>query len=520
MALPISIFMLFVTLPTLLLPSDVWDGVMIEYASEIKEYKGLKSWFFESTWYLQYYFVFSIIWMSELLKISYKNLNAITTFIIMAILLREVLIFSEKQIGLNKLSVQMTLMLAATFPAWSALLSSVLTFHLCCIAVGMLGIRAVHESLRTKKIIGFVLIFFAYSLQSQLVFLPTLSYVYDYFNKKSLRIFIPNPSIETILVFFLAGVFYYCVRVLYPPAGIFENYQTIIISSLAGLFPFILRGLHFLTYIIPISVGIFLYEISVITFREELKNWTELKKNQKKYPRHILYWILLMFLAGAFPYMAVGKSSIIWDVNDWNLRQAFLLVIPTSILAPLMLELLPELVEKKLSKNLIIAIACFLIAINSSLLLFGIFAKYSRQSFFNQLQEIIKEKESELYPGLLQIIVNDPPPTVFEYDEANFMMYKATGKSLWWARISDQIDPKFVIPCFVTKDTVYQKQHLYEPETVNVKYHTILTVHANGFSGYTNLIKNSFNINKQASIKVVSIQSMKLAGSSPSDCLQ
>jgi len=215
--------------------------------------------------------------------------------------------------------------------------------------------------------------------------------------------------------------------------------------------------------------------------------------------------------------MAVGKSSIIWDVNDWNIRQAFLLVLPTSILAPLLLQLLHEPVEKKYSNNLVIATCCLLIAINFSLLLCGIFAKHSRQSFFNHLQEIIKSNESELYPGLLQIVVKDPPPTVFESNEANFVMYKATGKSLWWARISDQIEPAFSVPCVIAKDTVYQKQHLYEPGSGGVQYHTVLTVQANGFSGFTNMIKNSLNINKQLSIKLVSLQRMKTTGSSPSD---
>jgi len=106
---------------------------------------------------------------------------------------------------------------------------------------------------------------------------------------------------------------------------------------------------------------------------------------------------------------------------------------------------------------------------------------------------------------------------VFESNEANFVMYKATGKSLWWARISDQIEPAFSVPCVIAKDTVYQKQHLYEPGSGGVQYHTVLTVQANGFSGFTNMIKDSLNINKQLSIKLVSLQRMKTTGSSPSD---
>lgn len=509
-ALPISIFFLLVSLPTLMLPSDVWDGVLIEYASEIRDYTGLKSWFFESTWYLQYYFVSSLIRFSELCGISYKNLNAITTLIIMIILLREVFIFSERQVGLNKLSAQLAVIFAATFPAWSSLLSSVLTFHLCCTAVGLLGIRATHESSLKKKIPGFIAVFLAYSLQSQLVFLPILSYAYDAGKNRRSRNFFPYPSTETLLTLLLSGVFYICVKLIFPPTGIFETYQTFIIGSLAGIPPFILRGVHYLTYLIPISAAIFLYVVFAVTFPEQQKNTPEFAGDEEKYPRYVLLWVLVLLFAGAFPYMAVGKSSIIWDVNDWNGRQAFLLILPLSVLISLLLQMLHESAGKKLLKNLIIAIGCFVLAINLTLLLCGVFAKHSRQSFFTHLQEIIRSKESELSPGLLQIVVKDHPPTVFEFYEPNFVMYKATGNSHWWARIGDQAESTFSIPCFIAKNTVYQKQFIYQPGSVDFLNHTVLTIQASGFSGLTNMVRNSFDINKQASMKVVSLQSVRL----------
>jgi len=509
-ALPLSIFFLLVTLPTLMLPSDVWDGVLIEYASEIRDYTGLKSWFFESTWYLQYYFVSSLIRLSESFGVSYKNLNAITALIIMAILLREVFIFSERLVGLNKFFAQLAVIFAATFPALSSLLSSVLTFHLCCTAVGLLGIRAINESSLKKKILGIIAVFLAYSLQSQLIFLPILSYVYDIGKNRLSRNFFPYPSTETLLTLLLAGVFYLYIKLISPTTGIFETYQTFIIGSLAGIPPFILRGLHYLTYLIPIAATTFLYVVLVDTFREKSKNIFEFTRDVEKYPRYILLWVLILLFAGAFPYMAVGKSSILWDINDWNGRQAFLLILPLSVLVSLLLQRLHESADKKIFKNLIIAIGCFVLAINFSLLLCGVFAKHSRQNFLTRLQEIIRSKESKLPPGLLQIVVKDIPPTVFEFYEPNFVMYKATGNSHWWTRIGDRAEPTFLIPCFIAKNTVYQKQFIYQPGSADVMNHTVLTIQANGFSGLTNMIKNSFNINKQFSMKVVSLQSVRL----------
>ena len=62
--IPILVFIFLVTIPTFLLKNDIWDGVLIEYAAEIKDFRGLKNWFYESTWYLQYPFVLSVIKLS------------------------------------------------------------------------------------------------------------------------------------------------------------------------------------------------------------------------------------------------------------------------------------------------------------------------------------------------------------------------------------------------------------------------------------------------------------------------
>jgi hypothetical protein len=52
--LPFFLFFFLVTVPMFMLPKDMWDGTVIEYSSLIKNYEGLKQWFFEGTWYLQY----------------------------------------------------------------------------------------------------------------------------------------------------------------------------------------------------------------------------------------------------------------------------------------------------------------------------------------------------------------------------------------------------------------------------------------------------------------------------------
>ena len=51
---PVLLFLLLVTAPMLMMSRDMWGGTIIEYASVVNNYSGLKAYFSESTWFLQY----------------------------------------------------------------------------------------------------------------------------------------------------------------------------------------------------------------------------------------------------------------------------------------------------------------------------------------------------------------------------------------------------------------------------------------------------------------------------------
>ncbi len=504
--LPIILFGAFITIPTFLLTSDIWDGVMIEYASEIQEYSGLKNWFFESTWYLQYPFVVGVIYLSELFGTSYKNFNAIATLILMIFLLYEVFIFSERQVRLNKISIFMAVACVATFPTWSALLSSVLTFHLFCTAIGLFAVRLIHATGMARKIIALLVIAAAFSLKSQLVFLPILSYIYD-INKNSKRnYFLVSPGIETILIFLLGLIFYNVIRIIYPPTGIYEAYYPLIITNINGILPAILRGLQLATYLIPLAMATLFFLIFNITLRHTQNNLPRYSVDSNEGPRNLLLWMFVLFLAGAFPYLAVGASSILWEVNDWVGRQAFLLAFPTAVLTALLLQVLHHSANNASSKRLIFLLGFAILFFNLTLLTYGVLAKYNRQFFVSQIQEIMKSKEAELPPGLIQIVGKKFPATVFEFYEPNYAMYKATGKSLWWVRFGEHIDYDFTIPCFMGQLKEYQYQYVYTHDPTRDVNHTLITIQAQGFEGVSNMFRNTFRLNAHGSIKVVSIE--------------
>ena len=149
--LPIVLFFITVTIPMLSLQKDMWDGVIIEYASLIKNFSGLKIWFTEGTWFLQYPLSLFLIKVSEIINISYKNINSIFTFLLMAIYLREIFLFANNKLNLQVNSSLLILFSIVTFSTWGSLLSSVMTFHFFCMVLGIYSIRMIHSKKYSKK---------------------------------------------------------------------------------------------------------------------------------------------------------------------------------------------------------------------------------------------------------------------------------------------------------------------------------------------------------------------------------
>ena len=86
---PILLFLILVTAPILTMSRDMWDGTIIEYASMVNNYSGLKNWFLESGWFLQFPLSLFIIETAQVTGLSYKNTNALFVFFVAVLLFRE-----------------------------------------------------------------------------------------------------------------------------------------------------------------------------------------------------------------------------------------------------------------------------------------------------------------------------------------------------------------------------------------------------------------------------------------------
>lgn len=490
--IPITFFFFFVTLPTLRLPRDMWDGTIIEYASLIKNFYGLKSYFLESTWYIQYPLSLATIKASQFIGISYKNMNAILVLAFMSFFLNEIYLLAKNRIKLSKVTSCFLMTLVATFYAWGNLLSSIMTLHLGCMALGLFSLRKIHSKNFLKIIVGFTVLIISLSLQSQLFFLPILSYIYDTQNNIKIRkSWLIYPSLKTILILLICIICYLIIKQIFPPYEIYKNYNNIIIFSPDGLTLLMFSMLRQSTYLLPIIIIIICLGFINFLFRNK-----GIKVNRPKYsynPKWLI-WSLIIFFAGSFPYNAVGKSSTLLDITDWNGRQAFLIILPTCLFTTLCLQYFFDNSSTRFLKTLVKVSGVVIVFFNIIMLTIAITYKTNRQVFVNHLEKLIAKNQSNISPGLLEIIGSNIPGPPLRVYESNFLMYNATGKANWWTQVSDGNNEKFVIPCFIQENYKYQIKYIYNFNHEHLNNHTIIEIVVKKYNGPLNMIRNFFGV--------------------------
>jgi hypothetical protein len=495
----------FVIIPVLTLRGDIWDGVQINYAIETKNYIGLESWFIESTWYLQYPFVRSIIYLSEISGIEYKNINLIIVVIIFLFYVHEIIQFSRNCVGLTENDACVVAIIASTSPYWHVLLSSVMTFHIFCAWLGLVSIRLIHTKPWVVKLFSVILLIIALSLQSQLVFAPILSYAYDVLTRKKALGKPYVPSKITVSIFITCVTYYLFINIVAPPAGIFENYQSLLISQPSGILPFLLRGVYFTTYIIPLSFTVLVVVLLLSPISRAPNNTTFTQPLLQHAHPYTVNCLSLLVLAAIFPYMAVGKAPILWEFWNWNTRHMILLIFPISILSVFTIRTLLISWSMAANKFLLSAIFIFLGTLNLIFLSMSTLEKLNREYLLEKIEAAIISEDHPISPGVLKITLSPFPSYVFEFYEPNHLMYRATGRAEWWTTFGAESDVNFEIPCFMKANEKYQQQFIYnyvpnhELSVTNIKMSLI------NFSGLSNNIKNVLFDNKPGQVKVLSV---------------
>jgi hypothetical protein len=477
---PYLIFSGICTLIILKSKIDMWDSSIIEYGLMTNNLTGIKIMSFESGWIFQYYWVLVIKNFANILFIKYKFMNLIIIIGFGITIISEIKYISIKVFKIDKDILNVGLLFFSTFPIWDIFLSSILAYHFSFMALGFLSVRLIYSSkCLLIKILGWVLLTVSFNLNSLMLFLPTLGYVYDksiYYKK--------YISLNTLIIFIIGFTEYIIYKLIYPPYGVYYGYNKINFD----IYVLIKSSLINLTNFLPIIFAIVIF----IVLRKRFVN--SLISLAKK--KEALY-ILILIISSIGPYILVGRSHNFINPTDWDGRQILVLLPILTILYSLILSEISKFHISNYLNFYIIPIAL------TCLLILNIIHKLNRQVFEEDLITLLKTKNKQINSfQKIQIIGNTPGPS-FRFYESNLLFYKSTGNIYHITNISDKRIEKMNYP-YLANINKYASFNIFEINNIIGTDEIIINIYTNGYSSFQDMFLNTLGLNQNKYIKILS----------------
>lgn len=415
----INSFLVFGFLP-FLLTHDFWDGTIISYGSSMQDLSGVKFWFFQSGWHLQYFQILTFHEIANTLSISYIEVNKAIVFIFSILFLREIALISKMHFHLEGKWLLALLIFLSASPVMSVLSSSVMAFHFLSLTICLIGVRWIHHSNNYKEILGYFLIFLSLSYPANLGLCIGLSYLYDCSsgkkikNIKMINLNISLPQTRTYGVIVLAISFYIVHRLIFEPYGFWDGYYSLRNPlTLKGFLVIGYRTAEFLSHFLILGLSICLIQL-ISKNKMEILNREKFQKNSTL---HIGLFVLLV--SSCLSFIMVGKAASIIDIYDWSTRHALAFYFPFSIICIITVK--SALKNKKLKALKSNIILTFLLSISISLGAYAWNDKFQRDDFYITFKEYLKTDQSKLSEKVL-LVKRNVRPAVRDF-EYNYIYY-------------------------------------------------------------------------------------------------
>lgn len=409
-ALAVSIITLLI--PLFLIEHDLWDGVIISYGSSLEDLSGIKFWFFQAGWHLQYYQIIVFHYLSLFLNLEYIILNKLIIWICFFFILKEISYLLHKVYSLENRWLFLTFIFLGSAPSMAVLSSSVMGFHWISLLIGLIGVRVIRQE---KIILGSILLFAAFSYPAILGLSIGISYFLDSSAKEkkyfpiSLQIY--KPSNFTIYIFLIAVIFYISHKLIFEPYGFWENYYSLRSPfELKGFLVISYRLLEFLSHFIILGITLF---VCVCIYPKKIKAISIQFNHDKAFG--LIFFIFSSFIT----FVMVGKSASIIDVYDWSTRHVMPFYIPFSIFIGIFLKWIYETFDRNF------LFVCIPLAINLFLGIYSWNDKFQRDEFFKTFKEFAALNETKLSKRYVKIIRdNKPSIRSYEYNYLYFLTHQ------------------------------------------------------------------------------------------------
>ncbi len=475
------LFFFIIIFPQIIFYQDLWDGTIYNYAQEINEFDGARLQLYEHGWVLNYWFIFLIIKISNLLNFEYYFSYLLILSLIFFFYLKEVKKFLIKFIFKDDESIFKVLFLIAAFSIHSHYYSSIMLWHLFCQFSILFGIRYFFSKQNYKILISLFFLLISFSFKSTLLYIIVLGLFYQKNNIYNLKY---------LFLIFLGIIVFIFFHFYLKNFGRAENYaQLLNLFDLNNLIVILRTFLTYLTFLIPLSLLLFFYFIKFIFEKKKIKI-------KKIFDFLLLYRnIILLLFSAIIPYIAIGRGHVIWDVEDWSGRNAILLVLPLSIISVVIINTLKDI--KFISKKISIYSFIFLMIINLSFLSKGVIFKINRIIYQTELSnKIIEYKEILINrKGVLVIVDKYNIKPIFRINEINYLLYKSIGKNNLWAIFQNEFnDSKINYP----KDKKYMNIYIsnfYSKKELSDQCLMVIYFTSNGFDSLKDKILNILGVN-------------------------
>ena len=493
-----SVFTVF--LPISKTKSDLWDGQIIQYAIKNQDFRGLDSWFGMSGWEFQLLFIKLENLISNVTSVGFNSINRALIFASFVLLIRQTMFIARVILNQTGKIVVLSGLLLGSMPVWSNLTSSVLTIHLFCLAIGLYGLELIISESKKKVLIGYILVLMSFQLNSLLMFIPGIYLVYLY--EKSSQITLARNAIYKLgILLFLSLGYFVTQKIFNPNSSMYSDYNVILNPlNFDNLKVIAVNTAHFSSFLaLPLLSTLLNFSNNLALLRGKVDFF-----ERRAFLRQI-FSILCLILFSVTPYLLVGKSSNISDYSDWSYRQAFLLVVPLSILTSKLLIGAPIRKNNSSSgaKYKSILISVVLLSTSVSLLEMSFATRINRAEFDQHLIMTLGNLPKEPVPGALQITGEGiPGPTIRSY-EANFISYQSFGNLGHWTRISQNRNPNFGITAL--EMTLPNSQIIFAGNELTCE--TELHLSIDGFSEPAEVLLNIFSLKKSRSIEVQTFNS-------------
>lgn len=452
-------------------PMDFWDGRILSHAFETGELAGVWNWFTESGWFVQLGIIVAL--ESFLGPFTVYGLRILSLMALWGIAI-ESYKFACGTLQMSRTDGFFVAAATAAFPAWSALLSSVLFIYVLCAWLVLWAVRFIMTGGSWQIVGGTALLLLSLDMSSNHVFSLGVATVYVACLSRNQEFFDPSHLWRFGLVTVISVGTFFVEKVLFETTGLYADYNQISFSELIKQpMARVVLFAQFFSYAIVTTLIVLATSFAVRVFACTYS--LEASHGVRMSPWPIVAGLFLIGVA-AFPYVIVGKGTDIRVLGDWSPRHAFLAAMPVALVLVGVGRASAHWLKIPAGLPAYFPIICTIVAF-VGLQGAGTWIKLSRGAYETGIVRALSVMPPPP-PGTVQIIAPSLPQPRMRYYEVNWLMFQSFGREDWFAKAGQSKDGDLDLPDWASHPSAGQEIYLvkYIMQGFMLGCHTTFTV--------------------------------------------